>query len=191
MLETDRMKPAKEKIQSLRLKIQDTLLFTVDRLFTDGLDSYFSIEEQLEEMDRVLGILWEEADRTQDAYGRRKLMERILYMEDCFEELDSKVRGRPRKVRRKFSFFDFFREQSRGWRESESGAVQSEISSSAEAYQILGVQSGQTLSSITAVFRRSVKNLHPDARGGDRSQEPKLRKLIAAYQWIKKELTGR
>jgi curved DNA-binding protein CbpA len=41
------------------------------------------------------------------------------------------------------------------------------------------------MAKVTAAFRRLAKQLHPDARGGDRSQEPQLRKLVAAYQFIK------
>jgi len=34
-------------------------------------------------------------------------------------------------------------------------------------------------------FRKRAKELHPDVRAGDRSGEVQLRKLIAAYQYIK------
>jgi hypothetical protein len=33
-----------------------------------------------------------------------------------------------------------------------------------------------------------VKECHPDMNGGDRSHEPRLRKLMAAYQLIKAQV---
>jgi hypothetical protein len=180
----------KDRIDSLRVKIQDSLAYTLDRLFEESQDTYFSFEEKLEELDRLLTCLLEEVSRTHDKAGTRRLSERILFLEDRFEEIDSGLRGRPRRTRRKFSFYDFFR-FSQGEGRWDGAASVSEISSSAEAYRILGIETGSTLSVVTAAFRRSVKALHPDARGGDRSAEPELRKLIAAYQYIKKELTGK
>lgn len=185
------MRHARSRIESLRVKIQDSLHFTVDRLFTETLDSYFSYEEQLDEMDRLLGVLLEEVDVTVGQYAHNRLHERIQYIEDRFEEIDSGLRGRPRRVRRKFSFFNFFREYGRGGGGGDMSSAVSEVSSSAEAYQILELESGESFSTIKKAFRRAVKGLHPDSRGGDRSTEPELRKLIAAYQFLKKELTGK
>jgi hypothetical protein len=184
------MTAMKARIDSLRIKIQDSLAYTLDRLFEESQDTYFSYEEKLEELDRLLTCLLDEVSRTYDKAGTRRLSERIMFLEDRFDEIDSGLRGRPRRTRRRFSFYDFFR-FSQGGGQWDGAAPASEISSSAEAYQILGIETGSNLSAITAAFRRSVKALHPDARGGDRSAEPELRKLIAAYQYIKKELTER
>jgi len=177
----------KARIYLLREKIHDGIDFSLDRLFSEAQDTYFLYEEQLEELDRLLTAILGEADRTIDQGGIKRLFERIQFLEDRFEEIDSGLRGRPMRARRRFSFYGFFR----SWQESNSSGstIQSEISSSAEAYEILGVKTGTPLPAITAAFRRSVKSLHPDVRGGDRSAEPALRKLIAAYQLIKKEFT--
>ena len=183
------MTAMKSRLDSLRVKIQDSLTYTLDCLFEESQDTYFSFEEKLEELDRLLTCLMDEACRTHDKAGTRRLSERIMFLEDRFEEIDSGLRGRPRRTRRRFSFYDFFR-FSQGGGQWDGAAPVSEISSSAEAYQILGIATGSDISVITAAFRRSVKALHPDARGGDRSAEPELRKLIAAYQYIKKELSG-
>ena len=55
----------------------------------------------------------------------------------------------------------------------------------AEAYEILGLDSGCSPTAVTRAFRQKAKELHPDSRDGDRSGEPKLRKLIAAYQYLR------
>ena len=179
----------KVRIHALRAKVHDGIGFSLDRLFSEAQDTYFQYEEQLEELDRLLSTILAEADRTADKGEVKRLFERLAFLEDRFEEIDSSLRGRPMRPRRRFSFFNFFR----NWQESGTAGspVQSEVSSTAEAYQILGVEAGSTLSAVTAAFRRSVKAMHPDVRGGDRSAEPALRKLIAAYQMIKRELTGK
>src|SRR6266581_4258979 len=46
-------------------------------------------------------------------------------------------------------------------------------------------EEGCTLTAVTRAFRQKAKELHPDSRDGDRSGEPKLRRLIAAYQYLK------
>jgi hypothetical protein len=175
------------RIDALRVRIQESLSYTLDRLFSEAQDTYFTIEDQLEEMDRLLTTLWEDAARTHDKPGLRRLSERVSFLEDRFEEVDSALRGRPRRVRRKFSFYSFFQQWQDGTSEARYSA---EVSSRTEAYQILGVEAGCPLSEITKAFRKSLKSLHPDVRGGDRSAEPELRKLIAAYTFIKKDMAG-
>jgi curved DNA-binding protein CbpA len=49
----------------------------------------------------------------------------------------------------------------------------------------LGLEEGSSYTAVTKAFRRKAKELHPDSRDGDRSGEAQLRKLIAAYQYIK------
>jgi DnaJ-class molecular chaperone len=89
--------------------------------------------------------------------------------------------------RNRFNLFDFLRQ----WESNSTPEARPEIKSEAEAYQELGMEPGATMRSITAAFRRLVKELHPDRRGGDRSTEPKLRRLVAAYEFIKKKSASR
>jgi len=42
------------------------------------------------------------------------------------------------------------------------------------------LEEGSSYTAVTKAFRKKVKELHPDARAGDRSGEVQLRKLIAA-----------
>jgi curved DNA-binding protein CbpA len=55
--------------------------------------------------------------------------------------------------------------------------------------EVLGLEFGSSLATITAAFRRRAKMLHPDVRKGDRSSEPELRRIIEAYQYLKDNLS--
>jgi curved DNA-binding protein CbpA len=49
----------------------------------------------------------------------------------------------------------------------------------------LGLEFGATLADIKARFKALVKRHHPDANGGDRSSEDRLREIIQAYNYLK------
>jgi hypothetical protein len=153
----------------------------------DRIDTYFKIEEGLDEIDCTLPLIEEELNRIHDLSGAHRLESRLEFIEDRFEEIDSEVRQRPRRRRRKINFADFFRAAAGGGREPPDSG--SEINSPTEAYRALGVEEGTSISAITATFRRRAKSLHPDARKGDRSSEPELRRIIEAYQYLKEHLS--
>jgi DnaJ-domain-containing protein 1 len=111
---------------------------------------------------------------------------RFVILEDRCEEVDAALRQRPMRRRQRINLSDFFRQSQGGNGRAE--ASQPEISSLTEAYAVLGVEPETRPALITAVFRKLVKELHPDANGGDRSHEPRLRKLMAAYQLIKAQV---
>jgi DnaJ-domain-containing protein 1 len=151
------------------------------------MDTYFILEERLQEFERLFLNIHQEIDGTTEVASFQRLEDRFNYLEDYFEEVDSELRGRPARQRaRRFSFFNFFRQ----WQAEQEKATQaiSEIRDAAEAYQVLGLSAGSDLKTVTTAFRRLVKSLHPDTREGDRTAEPQLRKLMAAYQFIKREL---
>ncbi len=60
-----------------------------------------------------------------------------------------------------------------------------EINNAVEAYHALGLEHGSSMAAVTAAFRKCAKKMHPDARKGDRSSEPELRRIIEAYQYLK------
>jgi hypothetical protein len=64
-----------------------------------------------------------------------------------------------------------------------------EVNNATDAYEILGLEFGSPLTEVTTAFRHRAKELHPDARNGDRSSEPELRRIIAAYQFLKEYLS--
>jgi hypothetical protein len=53
------------------------------------------------------------------------------------------------------------------------------------AIETLGVELSATREEIKARFKLLVKRHHPDANGGDRSSEDRLREVIQAYQYLK------
>jgi hypothetical protein len=54
-----------------------------------------------------------------------------------------------------------------------------------KALDVLGLEGGVKPLDIKARFKLLVKRHHPDANGGDRSCEDKLREIIQAYNYIK------
>jgi len=170
----------KKRAAELRGKIEQGLEEGFEKLLLENMDSYFRLEEKCQEIDQVLCNLPVEIEETIDQIGFQKLGERLDYLEDLFDDVESETLDKARRRRRRrFNFADFFR-SSQGGQNSPS-----EISNSAEAYQILGLEVGSSMAKVTAAFRKLAKQLHPDTRGGDRSQEPQLRKLVEAYQFIK------
>jgi hypothetical protein len=175
----------KKRVAELRGKIEQGLEEGFEKLLLQNMDIYFRLEEKCEEIDQVLCNLPGEIEETIEPASFQRLGERLDYLEDIFEEVAGEALERTqRRRRRRFNFADFFR-YSQG-----EQIAPGEISSSSEAYQILGLEAGCSMAKVTAAFRRLAKELHPDARGGDRSREPQLRKLVAAYQFIKDNDTG-
>ena len=54
-----------------------------------------------------------------------------------------------------------------------------------KALGTLGLEEGATREAIGARYKELVKRLHPDANGGDRSREDKLREIIQAYKYLR------
>ena len=184
---SDRQQKLRQKVAEIQTRVQEGLSYAFDRLLAERMDTYFTLEERLQEFERLFLNIDQEINGITDLTSFQRLEERFNYLEDYFEEVDSELRGRPvRRRNRKFSFFNFFRQ----WRAEQEKSAQAanEIRDAAEAYVMLGIVVVSDLKTVTAAFRRMVKDLHPDTRDGDRSTEPQLRKLMAAYQLIKKEL---
>ena len=54
-----------------------------------------------------------------------------------------------------------------------------------KALDVLGLEPEATIAEIKVRFKTLVKRHHPDANGGDRSAEDKLREIIQAYKYLK------
>ena len=50
-----------------------------------------------------------------------------------------------------------------------------------QAFDILNLESSATLNEIKARYKELVKRFHPDANGGDRGAEERLKQVIKAY----------
>jgi len=86
--------------------------------------------------------------------------------------------------------FGVFRELGMGgpWRsESERPAPERRVVRNAErkALGALGLETDASATDIKAKFKVLVKRHHPDANGGDRSCEDRLREIIQAYNYLK------
>jgi len=54
-----------------------------------------------------------------------------------------------------------------------------------KALDVLGLEAEATGAEVKVRFKTLVKRHHPDANGGDRSTEDKLREIIQAYNYLK------
>ena len=175
----DRMR---RRIRDLQSKTEASLDFAMDHVMQDRVDTYFKVEEGLGEIDTALELIEGELDFIQEQSVAVRLDSRLEFIEDRFEELESEIRQRPRRRRRKINFADFFKAAGGG---GEPGASRGEINNTMEAYRALGLDDGCSLSAITSAFRKRAKALHPDVRKGDQSSEPELRRIIEAYQYLR------
>lgn len=179
---SERQRRFKHRLSELRERVQDSLCYAFDKLLQERMDTYFVVEERLEEFEKLFEQIAGELDEVTEIGGLERLEKRFFYLEDSFEETDAGLRGRPARFRHRFRFSDFFRR----WQEQQSAPEKPpEIRDAAEAYEVLGVSTGSDLKTVRAAFRRMVKTLHPDRRDGDRSEETRLRKILAAYQFLK------
>lgn len=176
-----------KRIEELKGKTEDSLDFALDHMMQERVDTYFKIEEGLEEIDRTLVLIAEELSQIRDHSGAIRLQSRLEFVEDRFEEFDSEIRQRPRRRRRRINFADFFK--AAGGSGGEMPTARGEIGSVSEAFAVLGLEYGTSMVQVTAAFRQRAKKLHPDARKGDRSAEPELRRIIEAYQYLKEHLS--
>lgn len=177
-------KKLRDRLRELQDRVEKSSSNAFEQVFHERMDTYFAQQERLEEMEQLLSQLTGEIDGADGLDGLKHIAARLNFLEDHFEEIDSQLYNRPMRRRHgRFNLFEFLRQ----WETGQSDGVRAEINSEAEAYQELGMEPGSSMKSITAAFRRLVKDLHPDRRGGDRSTEPRLRKLFAAYEFIKKK----
>lgn len=176
-----------KRIGSLRSKTEDSMDVAVDSMMQERVDSYFRVEEGLEEIVKSLAQIEEELEQVRDLSGAMRLESRLEFVEDRWDDLDSEIRERPRRRRRKISLADMLKAASGGGGDlsQSSGSVNNAV----DAYAIMGVEFGSSLADVTAAFRQKAKLLHPDANNGDRRMEPELRRMLDAYQFLKEYLS--
>ncbi|MBI5198054.1 MAG: DnaJ domain-containing protein [Nitrospirae bacterium] len=166
----------------LKIKLDDRLGLAIDR----SLESQWDLDPKLEEQLAHVSYLTEQIllgiRDSSLLHDLRTFENRLNFLEDRFDELDSRLRNRPRRRRNKIHMADFFTASQEGFK---ANPTPDDVRSANEAYEILGLSQGSPLKEIIRAFRRKVKELHPDSRNGDRSQEAELRKLLAAYEFLK------
>ena len=55
-----------------------------------------------------------------------------------------------------------------------------------KAFDTMGLEGGSNAETIKVKYKELVKRLHPDANGGDRKYEERLREIISAYTYLKR-----
>lgn len=176
----------RKRIDSLRLKTEESLELAVDTMMEARVDSFFRVEQGLEEVIRSLIEIEEELGIIRDLSGAMRLEARLEFVEDRWDEFDSEIRERPRRRRKRISLADMLKAAGGGGDLSQSGGS---VNNAVDAYAIMGVEFGSSLADITTAFRHKAKQLHPDANNGDRSSEPELRRMLEAYQFLKEYLS--
>ena len=175
-----------KRIGSLRTKTEDSMDVAVDTMMEERVDSYFRIEQGLDEIIKSLLQIEEELEHINDLSGAMRLESRLEFVEERWDDLDSEIRERPRRRRRRVSLADMLKAASGGGDLSQSSGS---VNNAVDAYAIMGVEFGSPLTEVTAAFRQKAKALHPDANHGDRSSEPELRRMLDAYQFLKEYLS--
>lgn len=179
----------RRRIEVLRTRTADSLDFAVDHMMEERVDSFFQVEQALEEIGRSLDMIDQELPLVCDLSHAVRLEARLEFVEDRWDDLDSEVRERPRRRRRRINLADFLKAAGGGGNSWDGTGPRGEVRTMSEAYDILGVEDGASLLKVTRAFRQRAKDLHPDAREGDRSAEPELRRIIEAYQFLKESLS--
>lgn len=185
----ERKKNLLEHLSGLNKSLQQNLAYAFDRYYEREVLTYLKIEEKVDRFETLFLKLGDQINEADNMALLRQSAGRLDYLADLLDELEAVLYRRPRRRRRASSrFSDFF---SRFRRQEGNGLSSSkgEISSLTEAYQTLNLEEGTKLSRVTPVFRRLAKKYHPDARGGDRSAESNLRRVVEAYQIIKRSIT--
>lgn len=177
----------RRRIDSLRTRTEDSMEAAVDTMMEERVDSFFRVEQGLDEIVKSLVQIEEELGHILDLSGAMRLESRLEFVEDRWDDLDSEIRERPRRRRRRVSLADMLKAASGGRGDLEQGS--GSVNNAVDAYAVMGVEFGSSLSDVTAAFRHKAKALHPDANNGDRSLEPELRRILEAYQFLKEYLS--
>jgi hypothetical protein len=175
------------RIADLKAKSEDSLDVAIDTMMQERVDSYFRVEQGFAEIEHSLQTIEEELSLVGDLSTAQRLEARLEFVEDRYDELDSEVRQRPRRRRRKINLTDFLKAAGGGG--SPLSDSRGEVNTAGEAYDALGLEFGSPMSAVTKAFRDKAKKFHPDARKGDRSSEPQLRRILEAYQLLKEYLS--
>ncbi|TAL09335.1 MAG: hypothetical protein EPO02_10565 [Nitrospirae bacterium] len=177
----------KRRVAEVQARVTKDIDYAFESLLQEQPDLSLKMEGALEEVLRMTATIDGELEEIASVAELERLDRRIEFIEEQFEDIEAELYGRPRRRRkRRPNLFDFFRQATGGggWG-GDSSDPQSEVRTAADAFAVLGLEEGSSYTAVTKAFRKKAKELHPDSRDGDRSGESQLRKLIAAYQYIK------
>ena len=177
----------KRRVAEIQARVTKDIDYAFEALLQEQPDLSLKMEGALEEVLRMAETIDGELEEVSSVAELERLDRRIEFIEEQFEDIEAELYNRPRRRRkRRPNLFDFFRQATGGGSGGgDSADPQAEVRTASEAYAVLGLEEGSSYQAVTKAFRKKAKELHPDSRDGDRSGEVQLRKLIAAYQYIK------
>jgi hypothetical protein len=176
----------KSRVVEIQARVTQDIDYAFEALLQEQPDLSLKMESELEEVLRMVELIDGELEDASGIAELERLDRRIEFIEERFEDIEAELYNRPRRRRkRRPNLFDFFRHATGGGGGGGSSDPQGEVRNAAEAFAVLGLEEGSSYTAVTKAFRKKAKELHPDSRDGDRSGETQLRKLIAAYQYIK------
>ncbi len=182
------------KLKRHLAKMQASLPESLDQAFNRYYESqpltYVKFEEKLFRMEILMTQMNEQLREVDSMSMLRQAAGRVNYIADRLDEIEAALFNRSRRRRRfPFDLSDFFSRASSGQQQNGFSESKGEVSSLSQAYSVLELEEGVSLIEVMRTFRRMAKKYHPDARGGDRSDETQLRKVVEAYQLIKESLS--
>ena len=177
----------RRRIESLRPKAEESLELDIDTMMQERVDSFFRVEQGLEEVIKSLTQIEDELGEIRDLSGAMRLESRLEFVEDRWDDFDSEIRERPRRRRKRVSLADMLKAAGGG--DGDLSQATGSINNAMDAYAAMGVEFGGSLADVTAAFRQKAKQLHPDSNNGDRTAEPELRRMLEAYQFLKEYLS--
>lgn len=177
----------KGRVAEIQARVTKGIDYAFESLLQEQPDLSLKMEGALEEVLRMMETIDGELEDIASVAELERLDRRIEFIEEQFEDIEAELYSRPRRRRkRRPNLFDFFRRATGGGGGGgDSSDPQGEVRTAADAFAVLGLEEGSSYAAVTKAFRKKAKELHPDSRDGDRSGEAQLRKLIAAYQYIK------
>lgn len=177
----------RSRVAEIQARVTKGIDYAFEALLQEQPDLSLKMESELEEVLRMVELIDGELEEATGVAELERLERRIEFIEERFEDIEAELYSRPRRRRkRRPNLFDFFRQATGGGGGyGDSSDPQSEVRTAADAFAVLGLEEGSSYAAVTKAFRKKAKELHPDSRHGDRSGEAQLRKLIAAYQYIK------
>lgn len=176
----------KGRVVEIQARVTKDIDYTFESLLQEQPDLSLKMEGALEEVLRMVETIDGELEEISGVAELERLDRRIEFIEEQFEDIEAELYSRPRRRRRRRpSLFDFFRQAAGGGWSGDSPDSRGEVRTAADAFAVLGLEEGSSYQAVTKAFRKKAKEFHPDSRDGDRSGEAQLRKLIAAYQYIK------
>ena len=171
-------------IERMVCRCQESSWFSLERsLEMDWAVSGFGeMEERFTELDRLFSGLLEEVLRESSRSGLAKIARKAEFLEDRFEEMDSLLRNRPRRKRAAFPWEKFFRMGAGDGGQNPESGREDRLKA---AYRTLGLPDSSLWEEGRKKARALLKELHPDMRSGDRSQEARMREILDAYAILK------